>query len=202
MPTNPHSKKITWTFIFLFLLFSIPLILASWMFIKNKPLFTHTTNHGELIQPPLDMAKLNLPVDQQIWKEHWLLLYVNPTICDKSCETAMYNMRQISTAVGKDANRVRRAILTFADQPSDSHLQDLLNTNFKGTQHFIISKKMFLNFSQENKQENKFSKITLQTGGIYLVDPLGNVMMFYTLTADPMGIFKDLTRLLKLSNIG
>lgn len=196
MPT--HSKKITWTFIFLFLLFAIPLTLASWMFIKDKPLFSHTTNHGELIQPPLDMVKLNLPMSQQTWKGHWLLLYVNPNVCDKSCETAMYNMRQINTAIGKNRNRVQRAILTFSDRPVDIHLQELLNTKFKGTLHLVVSKQAFLDFSQQDK----FSKIALQTGGIYLVDPLGNVMMFYALASDPMGIFKDLTRLLKLSSIG
>lgn len=198
MPIQPYSKKINWIFIGLFLIFAIPLTLASWMFIENKPLFSHTTNHGQLIQPPLDMAKLGLPADQQAWKKHWLLLYVDPTVCAKSCEMALYHMRQIRTAMGKDSDRVQRAILTFSDQAVDPHLEQLLNAEFKGTLHLTTSKKTFSHFSQDDT----FGKIALKTGGIYLADPLGNVMMFYTLTSEPMGIFKDLTHLLKLSEIG
>jgi len=38
--------------------------------------------------------------------------------------------------------------------------------------------------------------------GIYLVDPLGNVMMRYPPGANPSGMLKDLTRLLKYSWVG
>ena len=37
---------------------------------------------------------------------------------------------------------------------------------------------------------------------IYLVDPLGNLVLRYTYDADPSRIIKDLTRLLKTSGIG
>lgn len=198
MPIKPHSKKITWTFICLFLLFVVPLTLALWMFITGNSLSLRTVNHGQLIQPSLDISRLNLSHDQKIERGHWLLLYVNPALCDKNCETVLYNMRQIRTATGKDADRIQRAILTFSDSTVDAPLQQLLNTEFKGTLHLITSKQSFIHFSQLNI----LTKAVLQTGGIYLVDPLGNVMMFYALTVEPMNIFKDLTRLLKLSQIG
>ena len=37
---------------------------------------------------------------------------------------------------------------------------------------------------------------------LYLIDPLGNLMMSYARTADPKGIIKDLSRLLKYSRTG
>ena len=37
---------------------------------------------------------------------------------------------------------------------------------------------------------------------IYLVDPLGNVMLRYPRDPDPSRVKKDLTRLLKVSRIG
>ena len=37
---------------------------------------------------------------------------------------------------------------------------------------------------------------------IYVVDPLGNLMMSYPAGADPNGIRKDLARLLRVSRIG
>jgi cytochrome oxidase Cu insertion factor (SCO1/SenC/PrrC family) len=37
---------------------------------------------------------------------------------------------------------------------------------------------------------------------IYLVDPLGNVMMSYAPDAKPKGMLEDMKRLLRLSSIG
>ena len=39
-------------------------------------------------------------------------------------------------------------------------------------------------------------------GRIYLVDPMGNLMMFYEPDADAKGMVKDLERLLKISYVG
>jgi hypothetical protein len=41
-----------------------------------------------------------------------------------------------------------------------------------------------------------------QAERVYYVDPLGNLMMYYTPDADPTGMLKDLARLLKASRIG
>ena len=37
---------------------------------------------------------------------------------------------------------------------------------------------------------------------VYLIDPLGNLMMFYTPEAKPKGMLDDMKRLLRLSSIG
>ncbi len=200
MTTTPqHSpKKVRRVFFYLLLLFMVPLLLASWMAFKHTPLSTHMTNHGQLLQPPLDIAQLSLAGGEPIKKGYWLLLYVNPAVCDQRCEKALYDIRQICTATGKDRDRVQRGILTFVDAPTDLPLQKMLSTEFKGTHHFVTAKKSFQQFVKNNLSE----KEVLETGGIYIVDPLGNTMMFYTLSAEPMGIFKDLTQLLKLSHIG
>jgi hypothetical protein len=37
---------------------------------------------------------------------------------------------------------------------------------------------------------------------VYVIDPLGNVMMFYEADARPKGMLEDMKRLLRLSSIG
>ena len=37
---------------------------------------------------------------------------------------------------------------------------------------------------------------------MYLIDPLGNLMMFYAADAKPKGMLEDMKRLLRLSSIG
>ena len=44
--------------------------------------------------------------------------------------------------------------------------------------------------------------LPLNAGRLYLIDPLGNLMMSYPSGTDPVGIIKDLKRLFKYSGIG
>jgi hypothetical protein len=39
-------------------------------------------------------------------------------------------------------------------------------------------------------------------GRVYLVDPIGNLVLSYAPDADPSGMRKDLARLLRLSQVG
>ncbi len=205
--TQLHTRKKIrpyWILTILLLIFAIPLLLAWFTATENDQLGQGTTNHGQLLQPPLDLSKLDLrsiqsqPIEPKVWKGRWLLLAVSPGACDAACTKNIYYLRQIRTATGKYSERVQRAVLTFSDQAPDPKLQLLLNTDYAGTLHFVTRSTQFANFIHHTPDE----KLALQQGGIYLVDPLGNVLITYQRNTDPMGIYKDLMRLLKISHIG
>ena len=202
--TVKKSKKPFWVLTILLLLFAIPLLLAWFFTAENDHLGQGTTNHGQLLLPPLDLSKLDLRDNQSqsilpsLWKGRWLLLYVSHGTCNEACAKDLYYLRQIRTATGKYSERVQRGVLTFSDQAADAKLQQMLNTEFAGTLHLVTTSAGFANFIRNTPDE----KLALQQGGIYLVDPLGNVLMRYQQNTDPMGIYKDLMRLLKISNIG
>jgi hypothetical protein len=40
------------------------------------------------------------------------------------------------------------------------------------------------------------------SGRVYLIDPIGNLVLSYAPDADPTGMRKDLARLLRLSQVG
>ena len=189
--TQTKNKKNTYTLTFLLLLFIVPLGLAFWMYSSGKTPFQHTTNRGQLIQPVLNTAPLHLGLEP----DYWWLVYVSPNTCDPSCEKILYNIRQIHTATGKDSDRVKRAILTFTDTAMNQHVADSLKTDFAGTVSVTLSRSLFTQFL--NKQPG--TQEAIERGGIYLIDPMGNIMMFYALSTPPMDIFKDLTHLLKIS---
>ncbi|MDF3054797.1 MAG: hypothetical protein K0Q74_704 [Gammaproteobacteria bacterium] len=113
-----------------------------------------------------------------------------------SCDKNLYYMRQIRTATGKDSRRVVRAILTFSPATSGQYLQNALRLDFPGTLHFVVSQDAWQRFIATNPSTRSMQN------AIFLVDPLGNVMMMYPHGTPPMDIFKDLSRLLKLSKIG
>lgn len=200
-PFTLHKKKPLWTLGVILSIFAIPLVLAGWGSKHHDNFGYGSTNHGQLISPPLDLVQLNLKtpkaqwVEPTAWRGRWLLLYVNSGVCDRSCGQQLYYLRQIRIATGKESDRVSRAILTFSDQPSNDQLELILTKNFSGTLHFITSTAEFKHFLHNEP-------MAIHERGIYLVDPLGNVLMYYPNKTEPMGIYKDLMRLLKLSHIG
>jgi cytochrome oxidase Cu insertion factor (SCO1/SenC/PrrC family) len=199
-------KKPFWILTAIILLFAIPLLLASiLLYHGNLNKFLSTTNHGQLLTSPLDLANLKLydtqahPINPTLWKGRWLLLYINPnSTCNAICEKKIYILRQIQSATGKDQSRLQRAIITLNGQDNDPHLSQLLHSEYAGTLHFIVNASDLTYFLGNAGA----SKLALPQGSIYLVDPHGNVLMYYAMDADSMGIFKDITRLLKLSKIG
>ena len=139
-----------------------------------------TTNRGTFVQPPLALADLNLRDEngQQAGEgETWWLWVVAPGSCEEDCEAALHQLRQLHVLLNKDADRLRRALLTRPDvQPS------------------VLS---------------DYPKLTHLTGplaelkeGIFLVDPIGNLVLFYPLTDAGQPVLDDLKKLLKLSQIG
>ncbi len=196
-------KRPVLTVAIIFLLFFGPLVAAWILYESGKTIGEGTTNHGQLIQPPRNLYDLNLTDTdgialQQPFHRHWVLLYVTPNTCNQDCQKDLYYMRQIWIAVNKNSYRVQRAILTFVGNTSDVHLSQLLQTDFKGTQHVIADKQQFAKVMAGLPSTD----LALNSGYLYLVDPLGNIMMAYAPGTNPSGILKDLEKLLRISQIG
>lgn len=163
------------------------------------------TNEGQLLVPAKTMEALSLhdvagqPVDQDLFSEKWTLLLVGPSACDAVCETALYDTRQVRTALGKNTLRVQRVFVA-----TDRGRVDELQTRFtrehpdlkllvaEGAEVYAINRQ----FSADgrNPLNNAYD--------IYLLDPNGNWLMYYTPTVPAKGMLKDLKKLLRLSNIG
>ena len=158
-----------------------------------------TTNNGALISParPLafegsvldDGSTIN---DRQL-KGAWLYVISGVNGCREDCLKQLYVTRQTRIAVSKDMPRVKRIILLTRE--ADSSLRevlkadhpDLLVTTFVPEK--LLEKFEGSNFSVNGKQ-------------YFLVDPLGNLMMFYGTDSIPRGVLKDLQKLLKISQVG
>jgi hypothetical protein len=119
------------------------------------------------------------------------LLYVAPGECTTLCKKNMYQLQQIHIATGKDQSRVLRVNLSFNRNKSAP-------LEFPGILHLIANKQQFANFIVSLPTKT----LALSVGAIYLVDPLGNVLMSYALDANPAGLLKDLKHLLGVSQIG
>jgi cytochrome oxidase Cu insertion factor (SCO1/SenC/PrrC family) len=185
----------------IFLLFATPLALA-WLLYLGKPgwLPSGKVNQGELIVPAKPLPELTLQtLDNEAFAlkrlhGRWTLLAVAAAECAAECERKLYNMRQVRTALGKDMGRAQRVLLAL--NPAALGNLPHLRQEYEGT--------WLLSGAPELMQAllRELEPAAAPADKIYLIDPLGNLMMYYPADANPKGILKDLTRLLKISQIG
>lgn len=156
------------------------------------------TNYGELIDPrkyPIpDLGGASLdgkPTSLEQLKGKWILLQVDAAVCDKACTQKLYYMRQLRLTQGKEMGRVERVWLITDDAPLDIALMK----EYDGT-HFLRVDAQKLAAWLPAAEGGKASD------HLYMIDPLGNLMMRFPKDPDANKIKKDISRLLKASSIG
>ena len=160
-----------------------------------------TTNAGTLIAParPLQLTGLQRADgtvfgDEQL-RGRWTYVLFAPGPCDQDCQQQLYLTRQTRTAMSKDIPRVQR-LLVLAQTPSADLVRRLQEEH--PDLHWVVSN------AQAGSLLRQFEGggFGYRGGQYFLVDPLGNLMMFYDLAVPAKGLRKDLQKLLKISQIG
>ncbi len=201
--TQKIARRNRVTLVMLALVFLVPLAYAFWIY-SGMEAPDHTKNHGDFVQPARKISQFNLiQTDGQLFglsdlQGKWTLVYVGTGECDDRCAQALYKIRQSRMAQGEKVRRVQRLYIMFANHPEPS-LQKVL-ADHKG---------MFVARPAEPSGD-EIQKIfslqdqtpVLQANRVYIVDPLGNLMMSYPRGFDARGLIKDLQHLLKASQIG
>jgi len=130
---------------------------------------------------------------EDIAQRKWHLMYFAGSQCDEACNSMLLNIRQINTAAGKNANRLRRLIVHL-EQPDEAFL-----TLIKAEYPEVLR----LNAKTETVlAELASANPDLASQDVYLVDPLGNIMMRFTPELTFKDILHDLNTLFKVSQIG
>jgi hypothetical protein len=192
-------------------MFLLPLLLAWLMYsgsLDFKP--TSTRNLGTLIEPPVPIdwavtvmlpgeAKLEASPEQSIgvFDEHWVILQPVPAGCDDSCLRNISNLRQIHRASGRQQSRIRLALLLEESRPAEQ-VQSLLAIY---TQFQLIQDPSGLLWEALTGIQQNLSGQAGPARGVYMIDPLGNIMMYYAAGSDPNYIKQDLKRLLTWSKL-
>jgi hypothetical protein len=157
------------------------------------------TNYGALIEPQRPLPALALqrldgsPVPAASLRGSWLMVQVDSGACDANCEKKLWQMRQVRLTTGRDAERVRRLWLIVDEAP----LATALLREFDGTLFLRARADELAGFLALPAEPN-----AQLADHVWLIDPLGNLMMRWPKEADPSRMKKDLLRLLKASGIG
>jgi len=155
-----------------------------------------STNHGELIHPARPLPQVQLLTDGDTkftnsqFQDKWTLIYVGDGQCDAACREALVLMRQTRLALNDDAARVQRLFLVTDNCCDRAYLQ---------TEHQGL---LVAHVDDAAGQQLLAAFPPDPAGKIYIVDPLGNLMMSHTPKALSRGLLEDMKKLLKLSHIG
>ena len=198
----------------LFLVCAAPVVASYVTFYFVKP--DQRINYGELLEiKPLPDAALTLldgkPFKLSEFNGKWLLLTLDGGECADACTKKLYNMRQVRTALGKDRDRVERAwIITDDAQLSTMTMREYDGTRMLRTRDSALLRAfpaaaMAVNGATNatnNATNNANSAKGIPSDHIYLIDPLGNLVLRFPKNEEPARMKKDLDRLLKYSRIG
>lgn len=153
----------------------LPVLTALFMYFAGVGVPEGRSNAGQLLAPGSDISQLglNTPVVQQQFNEpRWLLLVTEPEQCATECQEWLHQLQQIKTALGRDTDRVEYRLVQTDGKAIPSEAPILTS-----------------------------STSTLEAG-IWVADPLGNLVLRYNMDQPPRDILDDLKRLLKVSKIG
>lgn len=169
-------------------LFLLPLIFSFWVYYGTDWRPTGQSIHGVLIHPARPLPPLNYDGDTE---EKWSLVYVGDGRCDEACKQALYVMRQTRLALAQNMSRVRRVFIGTGECCNRKEIESV----HPGLVILDGSASEVTAALQQFPADERANTI-------FIVDPLGNLMMRYDARQNPKGLLTDLKKLLKLSHIG
>ncbi len=191
---NPGSGR--WKLLAVLAVCAAPLIASYFTYFVIKP--TGRTNYGEILDPrlypipalgstSLDGKALGLDA----YKGKWIMLQTGSGDCQEACKKQLLDMRQLRLMQGKAMDRVERVWLITDSKPVDT----IVIREFDGTRMLRAPKDKVAKWLPAEQG-------TSADDHLYLIDPLGNLMMRFPKDADPNKVKKDLAKVLKASAIG
>jgi hypothetical protein len=194
--TQQQTQRGRWKLYMVIAICAAPILFSYLTYYVIKP--TGRTNYGTLLDPRLyPMPKLNsvlqggAPEELTAYKGKWIMLQVSSSDCQTKCQSGLFAMRQLRLMQGKDMDRMERVLLI----PDQLPMETSLIREYDGM-HILRVDGNALNAWLPAEGGS-----TVQDR-LYLIDPLGNLMMRYPVDADPNKIKKDIAKLLKASSIG
>jgi hypothetical protein len=186
MTATRRSSRTLWLIL---LLCAAPVVASYLAYFGLRP--DQRTNYGELI-PPVPVPEVRglaldgTPFSLAALKGKWVLVHIDDASCGRPCEQKLYATRQARTLQNTEADRIVR--VWFIPAGTGNPPQSLL-AEHPGLQVARVEPVPSVVFADPRSY-------------IYLIDPLGNLMMRFPADPDIKALNRDLAKLLKASRIG
>lgn len=164
-----------------------------------------TNNYGTLIEPQRPMpdgSALTLtdldgkPVDLADLRGQWLLLTADEAACPESCVRKLFILRNSHASQGKDVERLARIWFVTDDGQVPGQILDA----YRGTHMLRADPAQLAGFLTPEASGAAIAQALKDP--MWIIDPLGNLMMAFPPDADPIEVRDDIRKLLRNSRIG
>jgi hypothetical protein len=185
--TNPRrSNRTLWLILAVCLL---PFIASVALYLFWQP--ESFVNYGELLEPaPLSGVVVKTRDGEDFrfddLRGKWVFLTVDDGACGEYCRKKLYWMRQIRLAQGPEQERIERLWLV----PDGVTPAAELTTDAEDVRVVLPADQAFV---------GRLPATGVPADHLYLIDPLGNLMMRYPRDLDPNLMKKDVGKLLRIS---
>jgi hypothetical protein len=186
--TSPVPQRRT--MLLLLVLFGLPLVVSFLLYYAAGWRPGRTSNHGELFTPTIVLDDAALREVIAPLKGKWSLLVVGDGACNEDCKRNLVFARQTRLSLNENMDRVSRVFLA-TEGCCDRIYLDGEHAGLKVIEAGAGHDGLLARIPVPNREHS-----------VFVIDPLGNLVMRYDSREDPKGLLSDMKKLLKLSHIG
>ena len=152
------------------------------------------TNKSDLLQEDVSVQSWSSGLEPIGYGAPWRLTVTTPGECLAQCLALVHEARQINVALGREAGRVEHVLLPA--QPLSAQIRERIETEFPRLAVQPLDATAYRNSLGNQPQEWR------QEPQLWVVDPLGRVVLRRNPERPGRQILDDLKHLLKVSKIG
>ena len=204
-PNEPPKKRTMKPLIMVLLLSLSPVIAALLVYYNPQWRPDGNTNYGQLIEPQrpmlsateLPLTTLNgEPFDLKSLKGQWLLVTADSGGCDDACAKKLFILRNTHAMNGKNVDRIRRVWFVTDNLPVPQKVLDAyVGTVIVRADPATLARYLPVPLGQLETAAGLAESM-------WMIDPIGNLILQYPRETDPIQLRKDIGKLLHSSRIG
>lgn len=201
---QPRPQRSITAMIVVLLVSLAPIVAAVVMYYNPQWWPSDSSNYGQLIDPQRPMptqAALpattmdGKPFDIQSLKGKWLLVAADGGACPDSCARKLFITRNSHASQGKNVERLARVWFITDDAPVPEKVQ----VAYEGTLMLRVKPADLARFLSSTPANDAAAALAEP---IWVIDPLGNLMLQFPADADPVRVRQDISKLVYNSRIG
>ena len=188
-------------FLIALLIFLTPIVVITvstiWYYSGYGP--EERVNYGLLLANPIDIGDLDLELDYQYldvdsMERKWMLVHFINDTCLESCADLIYVTRQVNVLLARQQTRVKRYIA--APIEIKSSLENFFST-YQDLNYIEVKNESLIIKAFEPNKIDPFDQPNM-----FVIDPIGNIILHYSGEVDGKKLLTDLKKLLGASKIG
>lgn len=200
MAFNRSKEPLHWPLVIIVVLCFGSLAIAVYLY-NHANLLYGSTNSGHLITPVIPIARSEINGFDEFSRQNldeirgrWVLVHIITGMgCNHACRESLHKTKQVRLMLNKDLMRVRRLAIV------DHSVSKETASNWWRDHETLLRAVATPRFI--NAARGLLGNL-IPEGTVLLMDPMGNLMMWYEPEFDPYGLKNDLKKLLYVSQVG